>query len=149
MKNSSTRWLKAKMRAADDLLLEGLRLGAEVEQAVILNALINRKSVRGLTGIVERYESLPERLQQFVLANIKALHHALRECGRSDRPEVRQAAMRLIALSRECKLAYVLTENLHDSDEAAQQVGLRGNRRPGTMGRDQYAAVAEAIQAGG
>src|SRR5271154_3490937 len=103
--------------AADDLLLEGLRMGAEVEQSVILNALINRKSVRGLSGVVERYESLPERLQHLVLANIGALHHPLRECGRSDRPEVRQAAMRLIALSRQCKLAYVLTENLHDSDE--------------------------------
>jgi hypothetical protein len=103
--------------AADDLLLEGLRLGAEVEQSLIINALLQRKSVRGLSGVVERYESLPERLQALVLANIKSLHHALRECGRSDRPEVRQAAMRLIALSRECKLAYVLTENLHDADE--------------------------------
>ena len=103
--------------AADDLLLEGLRLGAEVEQSVIINALLQRKSVRGLSGIVERYESLPERLQSLVLVNIKTLHHALRECGRSDRPEVRQAAMRLIALSRQCKLAYVLTENLHDADE--------------------------------
>lgn len=108
----------SKNEAADDLLLEGLRLGAEVEQSVIISALINRKSVRGLSGVVERYESLPERLQSLVMANIKELHHALRECGRSDRAEVRQAAMRLIALSRQCKLAYVLTENLHDSDEA-------------------------------
>ncbi|MGA2440345.1 MAG: HEAT repeat domain-containing protein, partial [Tepidisphaeraceae bacterium] len=104
--------------AADDLLLEGLRLGAEVEQSVIINAILQRKSVRGLSGVVERYESLPERLQALVLTNIKTLHHALRECGRSDRPEVRQAAMRLIALSRQCKLAYVLTENLHDADES-------------------------------
>ncbi|MGD0390157.1 MAG: HEAT repeat domain-containing protein [Tepidisphaeraceae bacterium] len=104
--------------AADDLLLEGLRLGAEVEQSVIINAILQRKSVRGLSGVVERYDSLSERLQTLVLANIKNLHHALRECGRSDRPELRQAAMRLIALSRQCKLAYVLTENLHDADES-------------------------------
>jgi HEAT repeat protein len=103
--------------AADDLLLEGLRLGVEVEQSVIINALINRKSVRGLSGVVELHESLPEKLQELVLANIKSLHHALRECGRSSRVEVRRAAMRLIALSRQCKLAYVLTENLHDQDE--------------------------------
>jgi hypothetical protein len=103
--------------AADDLLLEGLRLGAEVEQSVIINALINRKSVRGLSGVIELHESLPEKLQQTVLANVKSLHHALRECGRSSRLELRRAAMRLIALSRQCKLAYVLTENLHDQDE--------------------------------
>jgi hypothetical protein len=103
--------------AADELLLEGLRLGAEVEQVVVINALLQRKQIRGLSGIVEQYESLSERLQKHVLANISLLHHALRECGRSDRAEVRQAAMRMIAISRQCKLAYVLTENLHDSDE--------------------------------
>jgi HEAT repeat protein len=107
--------------AADDLLLEGLRLGAEVEQSVIISAILQRKSVRAMSGIVERYESLPERLQSLVLTNIKNLHHALRECGRSDRPELRQAAMRLIALSRQCKLAYVLTENLHDADESVSK----------------------------
>ncbi len=103
--------------AADELLLEGLRLGAEVEQMVVLNAVFQRKRIRGLSGVVEQYESLSERLQHHVMANINLLHHALRECGRSDRPEVRQAAMRMIAISRQCKLAYVLTENLHDSDE--------------------------------
>jgi len=106
-----------KNEAADDLLLEGLHVGAEVEQSVILNAMFQRKTVRGLSGVVEFYDKLPERLQGHVLGNIKFLHHALRECGRSDRPEMRQAAMRLIALSRQGKLAYVLTENLHDSDE--------------------------------
>jgi HEAT repeat protein len=103
--------------AADELLLEGLRLGAEVEQLVVINAIFQRKRIRGLSGVVEHYESLSQRLQSHVLANINLLHHALRECGRSDRPEVRQAAMRMIAISRQCKLAYVLTENLHDSDE--------------------------------
>ncbi|HEX4053790.1 MAG TPA: HEAT repeat domain-containing protein [Tepidisphaeraceae bacterium] len=108
----------SKNEAADDLLLEGLRVGVEVEQSVILAALFQRKSVRGLSGVVERFESLPERLQSYILSNIKLLHHALRECGRSDRPEMRQTAMRLIALSRQCKLAYVLSENLHESDES-------------------------------
>src|ERR1700728_2552889 len=108
----------SKNEAADDLLVEGLRLGAEPEQSVILNAIFQRNSVRSLSGVVDRYESLSPRLQLLVLANIKILHHALRECGRSDRPELRQAAMRLIALSRQCKLAYVITENLHESDES-------------------------------
>jgi HEAT repeat protein len=110
--------VSSKNEAADDMLVEGLRLGAEPEQSVILNAILQRKSIRSLSGVVEQYESLSPRLQHSILANIKTLHHALRECGRSDRMELRQAAMRLIALSRECKLAYVITENLHDTDEA-------------------------------
>ena len=110
--------VQSENEAADELLLEGLRLGAEVEQMVVLNAIFQRKRIRGLSGVVELYDSLSQRLQLYVTANINLLHHALRECGRSDRSEVRQAAMKLIAISRQCKLAYVLTENLHDSDES-------------------------------
>src|SRR5450432_3247246 len=110
--------VQSKNEAADDLLLEGLRVGMEVEQSVVLAAILQRKTVRGMSGVVERYDELAPKLQSYILTNIKSLHHALRECGRSDRPELRQAAMRLIALSRQCKLAYVLTENLHDTDDA-------------------------------
>ena len=110
--------VQSKNEAADDLLLEGLRVGMEVEQSVVLAAILQRKTVRGLSGVVQGYDALPEKLQHYILTNIKSLHHALRECGRSDRPELRQAAMRMIAMSRQCKLAYVLTENLHDTDEA-------------------------------
>jgi len=61
---------------------------------------------------------LPPRLQEQILRHIKLLHHALRECGRSDREELRLAAMKLIALARQGKQAYVLSENLHDSEDA-------------------------------
>lgn len=110
--------IRSGNEAADDLLLEGLRLGAEVEQMVVIRAIFQRKTIRCLSGVVEQFDALAPRLQLFVLENVKLLHHALRECGRSDRSEVRQAAMRVIAISRQCKLAYVLTENLHDSDES-------------------------------
>src|SRR5206468_2978005 len=53
-----------------------------------------------------------------VLGNIKQFHSALRECGRSSDPARRVAAMKLIALGRQGKLAYVLSENLHDTDES-------------------------------
>src|SRR5579862_9693578 len=110
--------------AADDLLLEGLRLGNEVEQSLVLQALINRKSVRGLSGVVQRYDQLSERLQSHVLSNIKEFYHALRESGRSPSNELRLAAMKLIALSRQGKLAYVLSENLHDSQEALSKAAV-------------------------
>jgi HEAT repeat protein len=103
--------------AADDLLLEALRVGTELEQSLILAALFKRQSTRGLAGVVLGYEQFSPRLQAFILTNIKRLHHALRECGRSDRIELRLAAMRLIAASHQGKLAYVLTENLHEGDD--------------------------------
>ncbi|HEX3358419.1 MAG TPA: HEAT repeat domain-containing protein [Tepidisphaeraceae bacterium] len=107
----------SKNEAADDLLLEGLRLGTEQEKTIALGALLRRKAVRGLSGVIEQYDSLPESLQHGVLANVGIFHFALRECGRSDRTELRLAAMKLIALSHQGLLAYVLSENLHDLDE--------------------------------
>jgi HEAT repeat protein len=103
--------------AADDLLLEGLRAGTEVEQAIVLDALLSRKTLRGHIGVVERFDSLSPKLRERVLSQIKVLHHALREGGRSDRSELRLAAIRLIALSRQGKLAYVLSENLHEGQD--------------------------------
>ncbi len=107
----------SKNEAADDVLLESLRLGTEAEKTVALGALLRRKAVRGLSGVIEQYDALPESLQHGIIANIGGFHHALRECGRSDRTELRLAAMKLIAISRQGLLAYVLSENLHDLDE--------------------------------
>lgn len=107
----------SKNEAADDLLLQALAVGVESEQAVILEALFKRETAHGLSGVIGFYESLPENLQLVVLDNIKLLHHALRECGRSDDPDRRKAALKLIALGRQGKLAYILSENLHDPNE--------------------------------
>src|SRR5204863_881977 len=80
-------------------------------------ALSRRQSRRGLSGVIGQFGALPEPLQLQILGNIKTFHHALRECGRSERSELRLAAMKLIAIGRQGKLAYVLSENLHDLDE--------------------------------
>jgi len=109
--------VESKNEAADDLLLEALRLGTEQEKAGALDILVRRQSTHGLSGVIGQFDSLPESLQLDILKNIKVLHHALREAGRSDQSELRLAAMKLIALGRQGKLAYVLSENLHDLDE--------------------------------
>src|SRR5688572_17044142 len=110
--------VESKNEAADDVLVEALKLGVEREKRLALGALIKRKTVRGLGGVIEQYEKLPESLQLHVLENIRTLHHALRECGRSDQLPLRLAALKLIALGRQGKLAYVLSENLHEADES-------------------------------
>ncbi len=109
--------VRSKNEAADVVLLEALRLGIEREQRVALNALLRRNTLRGLSGVIGLYGDLPESLQLLVLQNIRPLYHALRECGRSDDPALRLGAMRLIALGRQGKLAYVLSENLHSAED--------------------------------
>jgi HEAT repeat protein len=110
--------------AADDVLLEALRLGNPDEQAMALGALMKRETNRGLGGVVALYDSLPDTLKLVVLENIRVFHHALRECGRSKDVEQRLAALKLIALGRQGKLAYVLSENLHDLDEATSKAAV-------------------------
>src|SRR4051812_7358012 len=92
----------SKNQAADDVLLEALRLGNEREQRVALDGLMRRKTVRGLGGVIGLYANLagatpasPDRstqtratqaspLQLLVLENIRDFYHALCECGRSN-----------------------------------------------------------------
>src|SRR5688572_4604406 len=102
--------------AADEVLLEALRLGNTREKAVVLNALLRRATDHGLAGVIAQFDALPEELQAGVLRNVKRFYAAIRECGRSADPIRRLAAMKLIVLGRQGKLAYVLSENLHDGN---------------------------------
>lgn len=110
--------VETRNEAADALLMEAMQLGTEAEQSIAFDALVQRQTTRGLCGIISMYDQLPQNLQLRTLGTIKTFHHALREAGRSDNAELRLAAMKLIALGRQGKLAYVLSENLHDTDEA-------------------------------
>jgi HEAT repeat protein len=116
--------VQSKNEAADDTLLEALRRGNEAEQNLVLDALFQRQTTHGLSGVIGQYDDLAESLQIEILQHIKTLHHALRESGRSERTELRLAAMKLIALGRQGKLAYVLSENLHDPDEARSKAAV-------------------------
>lgn len=106
----------SKNEAADELLLEAVRLGNQQEQEVAIQALLRRQSSRGLSGLVGMFDWLAEPLQTHILDHVRLFHQALGECGRSSDQQVRLAAMKLIALGRQGKLAYVLSENLHNPD---------------------------------
>ena len=103
--------------AADDALIDALRHGNPGEQANIVHALLRRQNVRGLSGMIGLYETFSDDIKLRILDNVPMLHTALRECGRSEDQERRLAAIKLIALSRQGKLAYVLSENLHAANE--------------------------------
>src|SRR5687767_9324757 len=103
--------------AADDVLLDAVRLGVEPEKLLALNALLRRRTHRGLCGIVGQYNDLPQACQLLVLDNVKLFYAALRDCGRSKDPATATSAMKLIALGRLGRLAYVLSEGLYGQDE--------------------------------
>src|SRR5687768_10160129 len=107
----------SRNEAADDVLLEALKLGTEPEKALALNALLRRRTQRGLVGVVSQFAALPESLQRVLFKNVKAFHPALRECGRSKDATTALAAMKIIALARQGKLTYILTEGLHNPEE--------------------------------
>src|SRR5688572_6388112 len=103
--------------AADDVLLDALRLGVEPEKLLALNALLRRRTHRGLSGTVSQYNALPQSCQLQVLDNVKIFYNALRDCGRSRDPATALAAMKLIALGRLGRLTYVLSEGLYGQDD--------------------------------
>src|SRR5258708_25561876 len=110
--------------AADDVFLQAVAFGVDSEKLLALDALFRRATVHGLSGVIGQYESLPDAHKLKVLAAVKLMHAALRECGRSDDVERRKAALKLIALGRQGKLAYVLSENLHDQNEELSKAAV-------------------------
>jgi hypothetical protein len=116
--------IASKNEAADDALLEAVTLGSLPERSMAMEALFKRNTTHGLTGLIGVYSKLPSSVQTLVLKNVRQLHHAIREAGRSDRNELRLSAMKLIALGRQGKLAYVLSENLHSKDETLSKAAV-------------------------
>ncbi|MBV8780512.1 MAG: hypothetical protein JO353_03870, partial [Phycisphaerae bacterium] len=116
--------VKSQNDAADDALIDGLRHGTEAEREHLITALFRRDHVRGLCGMIGLYAQFSDNTKLRILGDIHRLHPALRECGRSDLPEARLAAMKLIALGRQGKLAYVLSENLHSTNETFSKAAL-------------------------
>jgi HEAT repeat protein len=103
--------------AADDCLLEALRLGSASEQHRALDALLRRKTPTGAFGMLRAFESWSHELRLTFLQRCGELYHLLPDAGRHDDTGLRVAAMKAIALGRIGKLSYVLTENLHHPDE--------------------------------
>jgi len=113
--------IRSKNEAADDVLVECLRLGNDAERVRALEAIVQKQSTRALIGVLSLFDRLPDPLQSRVLRQIKVFHSAIREAGRSDDSAVRVAALKLIALGRQGRLAYVLSENLHEANETVAQ----------------------------
>lgn len=111
--------IAADNEAADDVLLEALRLGSPSEQARCLEALLTRKTPTGIFGLLRQFPELASSHRLAILERAGGeLYHLLPEAGRADDPAVRCGALRVIAMARLGRLAYVISENLHHPDAA-------------------------------
>lgn len=136
--------IASKNAAADEVLVDALRLGTPEEQTVVLGALLARKSTRGLVGVLAQYDGLSPQLQAEVVANARLFHPAIREAARGETPAARRGALALVAAGRQGKLTYVLGESLRGGDE--------GNARAAAaalLSLSQWVGdVAETLQTG-
>jgi hypothetical protein len=110
--------------AADDVLLEALRLGTEEEKADVLSALLRRQNTHGLAGVVEQFPNLSETLQRAVLRNIKLFPAALRQCAMGKDETLAITAMRLVAIGRQGRMSYILSEGLHGQMESVSKAAV-------------------------
>ncbi len=102
--------------AADEALLEALKVGSPPEVARALGGLFQRRTTAALTGIVERYADLPVGLRPVVVEQVDLLMTAVREVGRSGETDGRLSAVRLVVDARAGRLADVLSDNLRHLD---------------------------------
>ncbi|HEY1684642.1 MAG TPA: HEAT repeat domain-containing protein [Tepidisphaeraceae bacterium] len=116
--------IESKNLAADDLLLGAMDVGNEKEGLVALDALLKRGTIHGLSGLIERYARLKEPLKLQVLDHIKILTPAIRACATTGDLLERMSALKLIALGRQGKLAYLLIENMHHGDTEVSQAAV-------------------------
>ena len=108
--------VKSANGAADDVLLEAVRVGTPAEAARALGGLFERGTAAGLAGVVGRYADLPAELRSGVASRADELDAAVRDAGRAGDADARRSAVRLIADSRQAALATILTENLRHAD---------------------------------
>ncbi len=104
--------------AADDALLEAVRVGSPAEAARALDGLFQRATEAGLAGIVGAYADLPAALRPRVTGAVDRLAGAVRDVGRSGTSDARLSAVRLVADTRQGQLAGLLSENLRHADAA-------------------------------
>jgi HEAT repeat protein len=102
--------------AADDALLEALKVGTPPEVARALDGLFQRRTTAALNGVVERYADLPAELRPGVLEHLDLLMTAVREVGRDGVSDARLSAIRLVVDARAGQLSHVLSDNLRHAD---------------------------------
>lgn len=109
--------IESKNLAADDLLLSAIEVGTDKEATLALDALFRRQTVYGMSALISRYPRMGEALQFRMLDHVKVLTPAIRTCATGNDLACRISALKLIALGRQGKLAYLLIENMHHGDE--------------------------------
>ena len=98
--------------AADEVLLEALRLGDPGEQSAALEAILQGLGATGLAGAMAMYADLPAGLRRRLAGEVDALAGAAAGCshGESDGPRI--SVTRFIAEARSPRLMHLLADLL-------------------------------------
>lgn len=102
--------------AADTLLLEALALGNTQEKLLVLDALIERRSSRGLLGVVACAPTLPMECHRRIVQAGSVFQQPIRLAARDRDATLRLAAIDLISRTHATDLSYLLCEHLRDMD---------------------------------
>ena len=114
--------LAAENRAADEVLLSALGKLDPDHAAYAVETLLKRQQPHVLRHLIDGYDELPENCKSRLGRHLPALESVLREVIRCPRERSRINAIDLVASSRSCSMAYLLSMGLHSasSDTRAQ-----------------------------
>ena len=88
------RWWSRTTKRQTICCWKRLRLGNEQEKTVALKALLTRGTLRGMSGLIEQFEGLPDALRLQILREIRRIQPALGEYARHADTSRRLQAMR-------------------------------------------------------
>ena len=153
---------RSSSTAADSAFLTALPDLEPALQAEALDRLVKRGAREGLVPLVTRFTKYDAGLQRLILERIEHLFEAVRIAASSDREADRLGCIRLIRMSANPKLAYLLTGMLSRRCAITMKAAadalfeMAGNAlseyqsalaagRPATVQRERVNHVAEAL----
>lgn len=133
--------------AADEVLLEVLRLGDADEAAAAAEALLRRKREAGLVGLFAAWNRLPAELQTRLVASADQLTAAAAKGTRHGSEEARAGIAAFVAATRDVRLVYLLAELLRARSGRPLEAAAIAVRELATLAHDRLAAdpFAEAV----
>lgn len=107
--------------AADKMILCALPRLERSHSRMALEVLIRRRRLGALVKLVAGFAGYPEPLRVDILTHVGSLEHALRVVIQHEDPGTRAGAIKLIAASGDCRLAYLLNTALSQPSPATRK----------------------------
>ena len=112
--------------AADDVLLEVVRLGDEDEQAAAVGGLIKRRRDAGLIGLLMNFDSLAPAAREVAMKASDVLAPAVGKAARNGSDRAGRGAASFIAATRDPKLVGTLVSLLKSTQTTVHTAAAEG-----------------------